>query len=174
MFFRYCPECGAPLALRQIGDDQSVPFCEGCDKPWFPMFPSAVCVLCLRPDGQALFVRQERIPGLSLITGFIAPGETAEQAAVRETGEETGLPAASVRYLGTHWYRRDGVLMHLITARVPDHPPVLSPELTEAVFLPVRDGLSLVDPSSTGVLTLLRLAIGAEPSPGSDPSSKNV
>ena len=42
MKFRYCPDCGALLSGRVLGDEGLVPWCERCGKPWFDMFPSAV------------------------------------------------------------------------------------------------------------------------------------
>ena len=158
MTFSYCPMCGARLVSRTLGQEGEVPFCSGCQKPWFRMFPSAVCVLALNPSGEGLFVTQRRIPGLCLVSGFIAPGETAEETAVREVREETGLTLLNGRLLATHWYRRDGVLMHLILGRVDEGRPVPSEELTEAFFLPLKEAAPRVDPSSTGVLALLELA----------------
>ena len=156
MVFKYCPACGERLSSRVIGQEGAVPFCPGCQRPWFPLFPSAVCVLGVNSRGEALFARQERIPGLCLISGFIKPGETAEETALREWREETGLSLSRLRSVGTHWYARDGVLMHLFTGDTQDGPVHPSEELLDAFFLPIPDALPRIDPSSTGVLALIR------------------
>ncbi len=64
----------------------------------------AVCILCERPDGQFVFVRQyrkavERVL-LECVAGCIDEGETPEQAAARETREESGYEVAELVSLG--------------------------------------------------------------------------
>lgn len=55
--------------------------------------------MVLGPSGLLLCVRTPK--GLHLPGGGIDPGESAEQAAVRENLEETGLPVVIGRHLGT-------------------------------------------------------------------------
>ncbi|MSQ23462.1 MAG: NUDIX domain-containing protein [Chloroflexi bacterium] len=40
--------------------------------------------------------------------GWIDPGETPEQAALREVREETGIQAEAIRYIGESSYEMDG------------------------------------------------------------------
>ncbi len=51
--------------------------------------------LTLRPDALPAHAGQISLPG-----GVIEPGETSEQAALRELEEELGMPASQVRVLG--------------------------------------------------------------------------
>lgn len=52
--------------------------------------------------------------------GAIEAGETAEQAAVRETQEETGLTVEAVKLLGERVHPKTGRLMSYTAARVVD------------------------------------------------------
>ena len=60
-----------------------------------------VAVLCRNPDGRSLLMVLQGQPGetptWAVPGGSIEPGETPEQAAVRETREETGLEVEIVR-----------------------------------------------------------------------------
>ena len=63
-------------------------------------------------NGRVLMVRRRVKEGTlswQLPAGAIEPGETAEQAAVRETNEETGLVVSAVTLLGAR--------LHPITGR---------------------------------------------------------
>ena len=61
MRFVHCPDCGALLTHRDLGDEKAVPWCETCDKPWFDMFPVAVISLVYGHDGRVLLLRQNYI-----------------------------------------------------------------------------------------------------------------
>jgi 8-oxo-dGTP diphosphatase len=68
-----------------------------------PYGQPAVAVAIIVADGRVLLVRR-RVPEGRLWwqfpAGAIEPGETSEEAAVRETREETGLAVAAIRTLG--------------------------------------------------------------------------
>jgi 8-oxo-dGTP diphosphatase len=58
-----------------------------------------------RADGRIAVVHRPRYDDWSLPKGKLAPGETYEQAAVREVREETGLECAVERELSSTSYR---------------------------------------------------------------------
>ena len=68
---------------------------------------ASVCVVPIDAEGNALLVRQYRKPaGASLLevpAGGIDPGETPEEAAIRELQEEIGHTAAELRPLSSFW-----------------------------------------------------------------------
>ena len=56
--------------------------------------PVSVLVVIHTPDLQVLMIERADHPGWwQSVTGSLEPGETPEQAAIREVGEETGLDA---------------------------------------------------------------------------------
>lgn len=71
---------------------------------WSTWLPAETAVLTLiRQQGQLLLIVKKRGFGHGKISapgGHIEPGETAEQAAVRETQEEVGLTPLSLRLAG--------------------------------------------------------------------------
>jgi NAD+ diphosphatase len=95
---RFCGRCGSPtIAL----DGGHVLRCsnEGCRSQQFPRIDPAVIVLIT--DGErALLGRQAAWPPgrYSTIAGFVEPGESLEDAVVREAREETGVVVDAVDY----------------------------------------------------------------------------
>ena len=68
---------------------------------------ASVCVVPVDPQGNVLLVRQYRKPVedqlLEVPAGGIEPGESPEQAAVRELQEEVGFTAKKIQLLSSFW-----------------------------------------------------------------------
>ncbi|MGW6531433.1 NUDIX hydrolase [Streptomyces venezuelae] len=74
-------------------------------------------------DGKVLMVRRAVKEGelmWQFPAGAIEDGETAEQAAVRETQEETGLTVEAIKLLGERVHPKTGRLMSYTAAEVVD------------------------------------------------------
>jgi ADP-ribose pyrophosphatase YjhB (NUDIX family) len=98
MIFKYCPLCGS---TRIAFIDHRYWVCDECDFVYYHNVAAAAGVLIPR-DGGYLFLERAREPGKGLLDipgGFLEPDESAEAAAVRETGEETGLTVSGLRFL---------------------------------------------------------------------------
>lgn len=96
---RYCGRCGtandmdpAEMAMR----------CPGCGLLAYPRLSPAVMVL-VRKDEKLLLARGPHFaPGVhSALAGFVEPGETVEQCAVREVREEVGIEISGLRYFAS-------------------------------------------------------------------------
>ena len=97
---RFCGVCGAPNLPARAGH---VMRCsrEGCASETFPRLDPAIIVLVSDAGGErALLGRQASWPAgrYSTIAGFVEPGESLEDAVVREVEEETGVHVTDVRY----------------------------------------------------------------------------
>jgi len=97
---RFCGVCGAPNLPARAGH---VMRCsrEGCANETFPRLDPAIIVLVSDAGGErALLGRQASWPAgrYSTIAGFVEPGESLEDAVVREVEEETGVHVTDVRY----------------------------------------------------------------------------
>jgi len=88
---QHCGACGAPTVPRQGGH---VLQCTNrvCALEHYPRTDPAIIVLVEHED-RALFGRKAEWPAhrYSTIAGFVEPGESVEQAVVREVAEETGV-----------------------------------------------------------------------------------
>jgi NAD+ diphosphatase len=99
--FRYCPACAA-AALR-AGSAKSV-VCAACGFEYFFNPAGAVAGLIVNDRGELLVTRRAADPGRGLSDlpgGFVDPGESAEEALVREIKEELNLEVTSLRYMAS-------------------------------------------------------------------------
>lgn len=75
----------------------------------------------------------------SITSGFIMPGETAEETAHREVREELGLTLDRMIPEGTYWFSKGQMLMHGFLGFVRKQPFRLSQEVTSAHWVPILD-----------------------------------
>jgi NAD+ diphosphatase len=92
-----CPRCGTPTEVVQGG---AVRRCPEDGSEHFPRTDPAVIVLVHDGGDRALLGRQASWPQgrYSTLAGFVEPGESAEQAVVREVQEESGVRVREVTY----------------------------------------------------------------------------
>ena len=125
--------------------------------------PESVAIVAVEGD-EIVLVRQTR-PGaggvtLELPAGCVEEGETPEEAAVRELGEECGLTARSWRKLGSFWAAPAYSTEYAHVFEASELAPIESPGLDadEDVVverLPLRGVLGkLSDAGSLGALAL--------------------
>jgi NAD+ diphosphatase len=86
---RFCAHCGAPTAAAEAGWKRE---CAACRTEHFPRV-DPVGIMLPTFGEKCLLARQRVFPrGMySALAGFVEPGETVEEAIVRETFEEAGL-----------------------------------------------------------------------------------
>ena len=72
----------------------------------------------------------------SATTGFITPGESAEETAYREVKEELGLELESLEYTGSLWFEKGDMLMHSYIGFAHKKELVMSSELDSAEWVP--------------------------------------
>jgi NAD+ diphosphatase len=96
----HCPLDGVPTVPDPGGHSTRCPR-DGSEH--FPRTDPAVIMLVTDPDDRCLLARNAAWPGrrVSILAGFVDPGESAEQAVVREVAEETGIKVNNVRYVGS-------------------------------------------------------------------------
>lgn len=95
---RYCGVCGGPTLPARAGHSL-VCANEPCAEEYFPRLEPAIIVLVT--DGERALLGRQRTwpPGrYSTIAGFVEPGESLEDAVLREVMEETGVQVLAARY----------------------------------------------------------------------------
>ena len=96
----HCPICGTPTTVKPGGHSTTCPN-DGTEH--FPRTDPAVIMLVTDPAGRCLLAHNKAWPErrVSILAGFVDPGESAEHAVIREVSEEAGLTVGRVTYLGS-------------------------------------------------------------------------
>jgi NAD+ diphosphatase len=96
---QFCSRCGIPLRTMTT---ERAKECPHCGLLHFARLSPAIIVLVAR--GRELLLARSRhfLPGMySVLAGFVEPGESLEEAVVREVKEEVGLEIKDIRYFGS-------------------------------------------------------------------------
>jgi ADP-ribose pyrophosphatase YjhB (NUDIX family) len=119
-FSRFCMHCGQRLtsALPE-GDRKRRMVCLDCGFIHYVNPRPVAGTLPVRPDGKLLLLRraiEPRIGSWVFPGGFMDVGESAEEAAVRETMEEACLEVANLRLSGVYTRPGPGVVVIVFEA----------------------------------------------------------
>ena len=105
----FCANCGAPTAVADAGYSRH---CPRCGAHHFPRVDPVVIMLVSRDD-ELLLGRQPTWPEgrYSALAGFVAPGEAAEEAVIREVREEARVEAREPQFVASQPWPFPGSLM---------------------------------------------------------------
>jgi ADP-ribose pyrophosphatase YjhB (NUDIX family) len=114
-FSRYCMHCGERLSTAlPEGDSRRRLVCISCGFIHYINPRPVAATLPVRPDGSVLLIRRAIEPRLGRWVfpgGYMDVGETAEEAAIRETLEEARLQVANLRLSGVYTRPEPGVVL---------------------------------------------------------------
>jgi NAD+ diphosphatase len=168
---RFCPRCGGRLRVTDAGH---VLTCEQCERQQFPRSDPAVIMMVTDGD-RALLGRQPSWPEgrYSTLAGFVEPGESLEDAVVREVAEETGVEVTDVTYFGNQpWPFPQSLMVGFFARAVTTEVTVDGDELSDARWFSREDMKSgaeagtLVLPSGISISRSLVEAWYGGPLPG--------
>ena len=128
---RFCGRCGAPTERME---DERARRCPECEHLAYPRLSPAVIMLVRRGD-EILLARNAARGGTfwSVLAGFVEPGESLEEAVVREVREEVGIEIRDLRYFGSQPWPFPHQLMIGFTANYASGDICIDPaELVEA------------------------------------------
>jgi NAD+ diphosphatase len=114
----HCSRCGAVTEPANSGHSRHCPV---DNSEHFPRLDPAVIMLVTDPADRCLLARNSRWPErrVSILAGFVEPGESAEHAVAREVLEETGISVGRVRYLASQPWPMPHSLMLGFSAQAP-------------------------------------------------------
>ena len=97
----FCGVCGSPNLLRSAGH-RMVCSNDECSRETFPRIDPAIIVLVTH-ENACLLGRNVRWRAghFSTLAGFVEPGESLEDAVVREVYEEVSIQLADIRYVSS-------------------------------------------------------------------------
>jgi NAD+ diphosphatase len=94
-----CGRCGVPLKTSQT---ERAKECPKCGLLHFPRLAPAIIVLVERGNELLLARSRHFMPRMySVLAGFVEPGESLEEAVVREVREEVGISVKDIKYFGS-------------------------------------------------------------------------
>ena len=124
---QFCGVCSAKT--NRSGSDWSRN-CPACGESFYPRLSPCV-IMSIRKGNEILLAQR---PGskhrlYTVLAGFVEPGESAEQAVMREVAEEVGIEVGNIRYFSSQPWPFPGQLMLGFMADYVSGE--LQPDLTE-------------------------------------------
>lgn len=167
---RFCGRCGRSTSMQP---HEPAMLCEHCNLSFYPRLSPCVIGLVTKGD-YCLLAWHQRSPSpkFSCLAGFIEPGETPEQAFVREVKEEVGLDIQTPVYFTSQPWPFPGQLMLGFGAEFKAGEIVPEPtEIREAAWfrydqLPSVPGRNTISGQLISYFVESRLAANKESSTG--------
>lgn len=134
----FCGVCGNPNLLRSAGHRMKCSN-EECNRESFPRIDPAIIVLVTHKDS-CLLGRNAKWPPrqFSTLAGFVEPGESLEDAVVREVYEEVQVTLEDIRYVSSQPWPFPASAMCGFYAEAIDQSCGTSEEVDEARWFTVE------------------------------------
>lgn len=133
----FCSRCGSPLRFGAVpGEERERLACAACGHIAYVNPRLVVTTLPITEAGEIVLIRRGIDPGIGRWAqpgGFLEVDETVNQAAIRETWEETGLLVAPGDIVGLYTRLEAIVVTIVFEARIVGGVAGPTPEATEIV-----------------------------------------
>lgn len=133
---RFCAHCGAPTDVEEAGHSRH---CPRCGAHHFPR-TDPVVIMTVEHDRQLLLGRRAGWPAgrCSVLAGFVSPGESAEEAVVREVEEESGIVARDPEFVSSQpWPFPSSLMLGFDAVSDGGDPVARDGELEEVRWFPL-------------------------------------
>ncbi len=144
MQFKFCPQCGRKLNMKDIGDEGLIPYCSDCNTPYWDSFSTSVICAVINEYNEIALLRQNYVSTENhvCVAGMIKSGETGEETAIREINEELGLNTINLSFINSYYYNKKDLLMLGYKANVLKRDFKLSREVDSAEWFKLDDALN--------------------------------
>jgi NAD+ diphosphatase len=129
---RFCSRCGERTVIAAAGHIRR---CPACGAEHYPRTDAAVIMLVTDEEDRALLGRQVHWPEgrFSTLAGFVEPGESLEEAVVREVAEEVGVVVDRVQYMASQpWPFPSALMLGFLASAATTEITVDGEEIEEA------------------------------------------
>ena len=151
---RFCGRCAQPTVNAPA---ERAKLCPQCGLLSFPRLSPAVIMLIRRGE-ELLLARNKAFAAgfFSVLAGFVEPGESLEEAVVREVREEVGLEVADIRYFASQpWPFPHSLMIGFTATFAGGEIRLQADEIAEAAWFHKRGEL----PPLPGKLSIARRLI---------------
>lgn len=123
---QFCGRCGAPTADHER---ERAKECTTCGLLNYPRISPAIIVRVNKDNSLLLAHAHRHPPGFySVLAGFVEPGESLEEAVIREIKEEVGIDVQNICYFGSQPWPFPNSLMIAFTCQHAEGELVLEDE----------------------------------------------
>ena len=143
---RFCAACAEPMRAVEGGYKR---LCEGCGEELFPRTDPVVIMLPVF-GGKAFLARQKGFPPgfYSAPAGFVEPGESLEEAVLRELKEEADLSIQKISYVTAQpWPYPHSLMVGYLAEADSEAFHLDGEELEEGRWFSLEELSSMVAPS---------------------------
>ena len=156
----FCPLCGAPAEVVDAGWGRR---CTNDGTNQYPRTDAAVIMAVIDQDDRLLLARGVRFGAetkrMSVLAGFVEPGESLENAVAREVLEEVGVTVSQVQFKGDQPWPFPASLMVGFVARASTTDLVLqAEEIADARWFSRAELATALQDGSIGVPPGLSIA----------------
>jgi len=156
----FCPHCGQPAEVVEAGWGRR---CTKDGTNRYPRTDAAVIMSVIDDEDRLLLARGVRFGAetkrMSVLAGFVEPGESLEHAVAREVHEEVGVTVSQVQYRGDQPWPFPASLMVGFAARATTTDLVLQvDEIADARWFSRSELATALDDGSLGVPPGLSIA----------------
>jgi NAD+ diphosphatase len=146
---QFCGACASPTELSETDRSRS---CPKCKIPTYPRLAPAMIVAVEKGD-QILLARSPHFPAgiMSVLAGFVEPGESAEEAVVREVFEETSIIVKDVEYFSSQAWPFPNSLMLGFRAKYDSGEIAIDGEEIEAADWYAADAMPTAFPGNVSI-----------------------
>lgn len=162
----FCGRCGSATVYSST---ELARTCLSCGATYFPRITPAVIALVRRGPEILLARGKQWGPRFySLIAGYVEPGETLEQAVVREIVEEVGITVMDIEYFGSQsWPFPSQLMVGYVAKYASGELRVNEHELSDARWFRIADlpgDIQLPTTFSISGQIISSVLLGGEPS----------